>query len=70
MTQRNTLGRARLLAARARNQRARVGSQRWGGTPAWQNRRTGKPHEHNRAKARRQARISTDPNWPVVAGRV
>lgn len=33
--------------------------------PAWMNRHTGKPHEHNRAKARRRARISTDASWPT-----
>lgn len=67
MTQRNSPERADMLAVRARNQRNRTGSMSVVGLPAWKNRRTGKPHDHARAKARRQRRISTDPAWPTRA---
>ena len=51
--QRNSPERADAMSRRGAEQWARSGSLRMVGVPAWQNRRTRKPHEHNRQRARR-----------------
>lgn len=53
------------LAERAAEQRSRVSvvPSHVRDIPAWMNRRTGKPHEHNRARARRLRRVYSDSAW-------
>jgi len=48
--QRNSPERADAMSRRGAEQWARSGSLRMAGVPAWRNRRTRKPHEHNRRK--------------------
>lgn len=42
-----------------RREHQRMEALRAAGIPAWMNRRTGKPHEHNRQKARHLRSLST-----------
>lgn len=49
---RNSPERAKMLAERAAEQRARKPYLAMRGVPASINRRTGQPHEHNRARRR------------------